>query len=296
MRRQLDIQRAAARQHGNVDRRQLHDAGWTERTIRSDVAAGWLIQRHRGVYAVGHVPRSQPSRWAAAVLALGPEAVLSHRACAAHFEIVRGAVPTEVIVPARLTRLRRDGIIVHRITLPPEHVTVRDGIPMTTLLRVLLDLATVFRVRALGNAFEEAQVRYGLQPEVVAAEVLCRRGHRGNARLAAILEGAVDPDKVRSILELRFLRMCAAHGIPRPIVNEKIGIWKPDFLWPEAELVVETDGGRFHRTAAKRRRDARKDAFLVSQGLTVLRLSWSDVTERTPETAGRVRAALVPSR
>ena len=35
------------------------------------------------------------------------------------------------------------------------------------------------------------------------------------------------------MLELRFLRMCAAHGLPRPLVNIHIGEWTPDFYWPE---------------------------------------------------------------
>ena len=58
------------------------------------------------------------------------------------------------------------------------------------------------------------------------------------------------------MLELRFLRLCDAHGLPRPLVNQRIGDWTPDFLWPEWRLIVETDGVEFHRTAAAKRRDA----------------------------------------
>jgi very-short-patch-repair endonuclease len=85
--------------------------------------------------------------------------------------------------------------------------------------------------------------------------------------------------------------MCAAHGIARPQVNIKIGIWAPDFLWPDRRLVVETDGYDFHRTAAARRRDARKHEELRSLGLTVVRLTWSDVVERPAPTAQRIRDA-----
>ena len=62
---------------------------------------------------------------------------------------------------------------------------------------------------------------------------------------------AVDPADVRSVLELRFLRMCAFHGIPRPLVNIRVGEWTPDFLWPEHRLVVETDGAAFHRARSR---------------------------------------------
>jgi len=136
-------------------------------------------------------------------------------------------------------------------------------------------------------------VQSGLLPAAVAAEVVMRPGHRGSGRLRIVLQGAVDPADVRSVLELRFLRLCAAHGIPRPRVNEPIRRWRPDFLWPEAGLVVETDGARFHGTAAKRRRDARKDEELRAMGLRVIRLRWTDVAARPDQTADRIRHALV---
>jgi len=289
-----DIQRLAERQHGNVSVTQLRTLGLSPTMIRSRTTAGWLIARHHGVYAVGHVPQTRESRWMAAVLTYGEGAVLSHRAAAALWELLPGGVPTEVTVPTRAGRRRRDGLLVHRSPLSARNVTVRDRIPVTTLLRTVLDVAAVVRTRQLHRVFEEAQVHHGLRPEVVAAEALCRRGYRGNARVWRTLEGSVDPDGVRSILELRFLRMCAAQGIPRPTVNAPIGPWTPDFLWPDVRLVVETDGDRFHRTAAKRARDAEKDAFMRSRGLTVLRLTWADVTNAPERTGDRVRTLLGP--
>jgi len=58
-------------------------------------------------------------------------------------------------------------------------------------------------------------------------------------------------------------------------------------------VIGETDGVAFHRTAAKRRRDAAKDAYLEALGYTVVRLTWADVTELPAATAARVSAALV---
>ena len=273
------IARIAAAQHGNITTHQLRNVGVTRRVQDRLVEGGWLIPRHRAVYAVGHVPRARESRWLAAVLALGDEAVLSHRSAAALWAILSGPVPTELTVPQRCGIRNRDGLLVHRKPLPEAHVTSRDGIPVTSLLRTVLDLATVLPLRRLANAFEQAQVLHHLPPEPLAAEVLCRRGYRGNARLRRILSGAVDPARVRSILELRFLRMCDAQGIPRPLVNEPIGRWTLDFFWPEFGLVVETDGHAFHRTAAAQRRDALKDRELGRLGLDVVRLTWADVVE-----------------
>jgi very-short-patch-repair endonuclease len=281
----------AARQHGNVTHAQLRACGLSPGDIEERHQQGWLIRRHTGVFAVGHVPRARESRWLAAVLALGEGAVLSHVAAGAHWEIVRGTAITEVIVPTTAGRPKRDGIIVHRQQLPGAHTTVHHGIPVTTPIRTLLDLASVLSPAALAKAFEQAQVKLHVPPVPLAAEVISRPRHRGNAKLRRILVGAVDPAAVRSVLELRFLRLCATHGIPRPQVNVRIEDWTPDFLWPEVGVVVETDGYGFHRTAAARRRDRIKDEFLRSEGFTVIRLTWADVTERPSATAAKVLAA-----
>jgi hypothetical protein len=286
-----DIRRIAglaARQHGNVTFTQLRALGLTRREIDGRRAAGWLIPRHTGVFALGYVPAERASAWHAAVLALGDGAVLSHTAAAAHWGMLRGGGVNEVTVPRTAGHLRRDGILVHRQRLPGSHVTTHRGIPVTNPIRTLLDLAAVSSLNVLFRAFEQAQVRLHMPPAPLAAEVIARPRWRGNAKLRRVLAGSVDPAAVRSILELRFLRMCAAHGIPRPQVNVRIGVWTPDFLWPHRRLVVETDGYEFHRTAAARRRDARKDEAMRSLGLTVGRLTWADVTARPAATARRV--------
>jgi hypothetical protein len=69
----------ATRQHGVVARWQLLLLGFTSDTIQDALEAGRLLPVRRGVYAVGHRRLTTQSRRMAAVLACGPEAVLSHR-------------------------------------------------------------------------------------------------------------------------------------------------------------------------------------------------------------------------
>lgn len=290
------IARLAARQHGYVTTAQLTAAGLTRHQIATRVRHGWLIRRHVGVYAVGHVPRTLHARLVAAVLALGVDATASHRAGGAVWEVVRGPVPVEVIVPTHAGVRSRDGIVVHRIPLRDDERTVRDGVPVTSLVRTVLDLAAVQRVRQVEWTFEEAQVRHHLHPEVLAAAAVSRRGCRGTAHVWTVLDGAVDPAGVASRLELRFLRLCAAHGIERPEVNVEQGVWTPDFHWPRAGVIVETDGGEFHRTVAARRRDARKDRALSAGGTSIMRLDWADVVDDPAATAARVRRLLAAPR
>jgi very-short-patch-repair endonuclease len=280
----------ATRQNGNVTHRQLLDAGLSRDEIVWRCEADWLIRRHTGVFAVGHVPASRESAWHAAVLALGDWAVLSYTTAAVLWRMLRETAVIEVTVPTTAGHAKRDGIVVHRQSLPETHITTHHGIPVTTPIRTLLDLAAVAPVSVLFRAFEQAQVHLHVPPAPLAAEVIARPRARGNGKLRRVLAGAVDPAEVRSVLELRFLRLCDAHGIPRPEVNVRIDEWTPDFYWPEWGLVVETDGVEFHRTTAARRRDALKDEFMRGRGLSVMRLTWAEVTEHPAETARRIRA------
>lgn len=64
-----------------------------------------------------------------------------------------------------------------------------------------------------------------------------------------------------------------------------------DFVAPSRKLVVEVDGG-YHRTAARKRADARRDRRLERAGLRVLRLSAQVVLSNLPEAVRLVAAAL----
>ncbi len=229
----------------------------------------------------------------AAVLALSDGAVLSHRAAAELWELLPPSRGLHVAVPRTAGHVARDGITVHRAALPAADTKRRSGIGVTSLPRTLLDLAATVDADTLAVAFEEAQVIHQLHPLTMVRAIEKRSRRRGTAAMRALLMGAVDPTGVRSPMELRFLRLCADQHIPRPLVNGRIGPWRPDFLWREHHLVVETDGGRFHQSLAKRERDERKDAALTAQGLTVLRLRWHEVVYMQADTAARVLDALV---
>src|SRR5579875_3566738 len=92
------IARLAGRQHGYVTREQLLEVGLSRSGIDRRVKAGRLARVYDGVYAVGHVRDDEIGRAMAAVLACGPDAVLSHHSAAAlwGFRRWRGG-PMEVI-------------------------------------------------------------------------------------------------------------------------------------------------------------------------------------------------------
>ena len=150
----------ATDQHGVLARRQLLQAGLGKSAIDSRVQSGRLLLLHRGVYAVGHSRLTQRGRWMAAVLACGEGAALSHSSAAALWGLMRARGPS-IHVTSQHGRGGRTVITLHRSRLHPEDRTRRDGIPVTSLPRTLLDLADVVEEERWGRAAEEAE-RLGL--------------------------------------------------------------------------------------------------------------------------------------
>ncbi len=90
----------AERQYGIVARWQLLGAGWSEGAIKKRIASGRLYRLHPGVYLVGHQLVQREGRWMAAVLASGPDAVLSHYSAAALWRLRPNSRTTiDVTVP-----------------------------------------------------------------------------------------------------------------------------------------------------------------------------------------------------
>jgi predicted transcriptional regulator of viral defense system len=114
-RRDVEIAKIAARQHGVITAAQLVASGLSDSTISERARRGLLHRVHRGVYAVGHPGLSREGRWMAAVLAYGEGAALSHTSAAALWGFLRPLDgPVHVSVPTYAGRRRRAGIRIHR--------------------------------------------------------------------------------------------------------------------------------------------------------------------------------------
>ncbi len=100
----------------------------------------------------------------------------------------------------------------------------------------------------------------------------------------------------RSELEDRLLEPVLAHGLPRPLVNARLGGLprrvEVDFLFADVGLVVEADGARYHESRVARDADIARQAMLGAAGYRVMRVNWNQVTRQREETIRRLRQAL----
>ncbi len=231
---------------------------------------------HAGVYAVGHLPRTDEARWMAAVLAC--DGVLSHQSAAALHDLpVRDNGLTRVTT---VHAVRRSRIVSHRAALAPADREVRRGIPVTSLARTLADCAHHLDGETFHRAVREAQFR-GRFDEAKVRDALSRRP---STRLAGYLG---DETLTQSQLEDRFLRLCRRHGIPAP--RTQFGSRpRVDFIWPDRGLVVEVDGWQAHGTRVAFQQDRATTNALQLRGLVVLRYTHEDVTRREGLVAAQV--------
>lgn len=280
----LAINRFAREQHGIVTTKQLVAAGLTRAAISKRVRSGRLYRVHQGVYSVGHDGLSREASWMAAVLACGRGTVLSHGSAAVLWELLRPLEgPIDITVPNHTGRSRRHGLRIHRCvsldvgatlsttglqTRPPRLVTVRRGIPVTTVARTLEDLR-----------------RSDLRPTLV------RRAIR-QAEFLRLPLGDIETDRTRSDLEQYFLRLCRRHRLSLPEVNVPIGRMTVDFLWRSANLVVETDSYVTHGGTVAFDDDRQRDLALRRLGYSVHRYGERQLELEPGTVAEDVAAAL----
>jgi very-short-patch-repair endonuclease/predicted transcriptional regulator of viral defense system len=268
---------AARRQHGVVSRAQLLEAGYRPQSIKHRIAKGRLHPVGRGVYAMGRPALTLHGRWMAAVLSCGPHAALSHQSAAALWGIrASGHRSIEVSVPMRV-RPRRPGIVVHRrANLAGSDLTRHEGIPVTSPVCTLIDIAARLNRDQLEAAVNEAD-KLGLTDPERLRSALDQATRRPGIRALRDLLDRPTFTLTDSQLERRFLPLARKAGLPVPETGRYVNGFRVDFYWPELGLVVETDGLRYHRTPAQQARDRVRDQAHTVAGLTTLRFTRAQV-------------------
>lgn len=295
-RRPFDIAvEIAGRQHGVVSRSQLREAGLSRRVIDGLRASRYLRVLHRGVYRVGAVV-GPAAREFAAVLACGADALVSHWSAGSLWRLPVEAPPNEpvhVLVPWGRARVR-PGIRAHRgRDLRPGDATTRDGVPVTTAPRTILDLAAELTTRELERVVARAERDRVVERGDLTAMLATHPRHPGRRALALVIGSGEPVPYVRSEAEQRLLAILGDTRLPAPRVNARVHGFEVDFYWPSERLIVEVDGFEYHGSRAAFRRDRRRDTALTNAGFRVVRLTWEDLTETPKAVLASIAQALV---
>jgi len=297
-----------------VSRRELLGRGLTRFQLTAAVASGELVRVRRGVYAAAPLTprgrhllsggRADPAyveQVRAVLLSLGSTAAASGRTAAVlwGFDLAVEPRDVEVHVAAGRTHVRLDGVVVHARDLRACEVRVVPGhgaIRLTSAAATVVECALT-RPLAEGVAVADSALRSGLMSvEELVRAVDAHAGRPGARRLRHVLS-LVDPG-CESVLESLVRVLLVTHGmlpLSQHLLLTRAGaaVARADFAWPDARLLLECDGRRWHDPADARDRDRRRDNEVVRLGWRVLRVSWDEVVRHPVFVVELIRDALL---
>ncbi len=142
---------------------------------------------HRGVYRLTQFPHSRYEDLFIAWLIAGPDAVISHlSALLLHdlSDVLPEAI--HVTVPRTASR-RKPGLRLHTNRIDPDDTTQREGLPVTTVPRTIVDVA----LAGLSDEFVLQAAREAVRAGLVTPAQLLAEAERRSTGLARMLHSAL---------------------------------------------------------------------------------------------------------
>ncbi len=274
-------------QHGAFSIEQARSAGIPARVLRGWVKSGLLDATGVRTFRSALQPPDPFTDLAGLIRDVRPKTWISHETAGAiiGFETLDIQLPYDLTV-RRGDLFRRPGVRLHTATvLEPADVTMRHGLPITSPIRTLIDLAPRLGNKRLTQILDGA-LRDRLFTETALIERIARLRSQGKyalPRLLAVIDGAEPSRGGHSWLERRYLELAAARGLPRPTVQAVVGrvdgrTIRVDCRYPGTPVVVELLGYRWHRTRAQLQRDTDRMNQMILDGLVPFQFTYDHIT------------------
>jgi Protein of unknown function (DUF559) len=237
---------------------------------------------------------------AASVAVAGDRVVASHvDAAVVHGLDLLDRPPADIVTLSRPdgapgSRTGRPGTLMHKVALPDAHLRYRDGIPVTSVPRTVVDLARTLPFRAgvvvADSALHGYQVGKGELESVLRD---CARWPGiAKARRVVAFSDSLAESPFESIARVAF----AEGGLPKPmlqvwIVRSHDPIARVDFLWEKHATIAEADGTVKYADPGRARQQLRRDSELRRAGYEVVHFTWRDLVADPDQVIGWIRAA-----
>ncbi|HYU38861.1 MAG TPA: hypothetical protein VEM59_03345 [Acidimicrobiia bacterium] len=259
--------------------------GLSDRQISGRIALG-LWQR---VYDDAFIAAGAPLTWKGALLAAcwagGFRAAASHRSAAELWELAGGRRSIVEITCPRWRRAKQNGLVVHETNaLDGTDIVEKEGIPVTTPDRTLLDLGAVCHESVVEMALDNAEYR-GLVTRASVQATLDRLGRSGRNGVGTLrrLLMANEPERQapESEMETALVQCLRRNGWPEPIPQFEIRqagkfVARVDAAYPEWRIAIEYQSNEYHsgRLASERDNDRR---------LRIIAAGWFPVEAMLPD-------------
>jgi Protein of unknown function (DUF559) len=273
-----------------------------------NVGGEWHIVR-RGGYAraelVAKLPgtaelRDRTLSLATAVAIAGTDAAVSHQDAALLHGLAQLERPPAGVVtvcrPGATDRLLdgRPSVRIRGTALPRNQVTVRRGVPVTSVARTVIDLARTTPFRS-GVVTADCAIYLGKtsKPELEAVIATSARwpGIERARRVVEFSDGRSE-SPFESIARVAF----RDGGLPPPELQVWVGgdsgpVGRVDFLWREHRTIAEADGALKYADPDRARQQLRRDADLREAGFEVVHFGWAELTLTPHQVIRAIRAA-----
>ena len=297
------IGQVAASQYGLLTLEQLRATGVSRRTLDRLIARGHLIRVAAAVYLVNGAPENWQRRLLTEQLAAGAEALVSHRTGAVVYELDGFDTHRRTVhltVPrGRQPRLRKH-VVLHR---SPDYgliqPMIRQGIPVTDVARLLLDLyaSEPNREVARRGLFSARKKKLVTWAELVEClEAHARKGRRGIAAFRADLELYSRIGCPESSFEDAIRELLAGAGLPEPALQHWVTAnghhYRIDVAYPELKIGIEGKSKAHHMTDEAFESDPVREADLAIAGWLMLQVTWGHIDRDPGGVLRRVRQAI----
>jgi hypothetical protein len=279
-----------ARHHENVvTRRQLVDAGFTDKQISLLLERGHWVQLQRGVYLLGRGPATWRQRARAAQAAAGDHVALDAGTALLWWRIDG---PEEGDIDLVLTEGKGKPSPRGSIVRQPSRVVstrVRDDVRVVCIEDALLGYAAARgdNRRAVEVAVESALLSRRTSERKIWQTIgrNARPGVRGVALLRHVMEHRPKGKPSRSILELEVLDLLRSNDLPLPqrnvdVIDGNGDKREIDLCYLPQKGAIEADSRRWHSTASQTADDRRRQSALEAVGFEFVRVTWRDVFDR----------------
>jgi very-short-patch-repair endonuclease len=294
-----ELRRLAETQVGLLTRAQLTAVTGTPDAAFNRTISRTLIPLSPRVFRLSGTPVGPVQVALAAVLDAGPGAALARTTGAHWWGIGRHRLyPLHVVTPGD-RRLAQPLARIHTDTaLDERQVVRRNGVPVTTPARTIVDLAAVLGSAPLGRALDAVLGRKLASLGFVSAtlESLACRGRPGVRALRALIAERRDlMPAPESALECAFQDIARQAGrvLERQVhlYDEQGWISRVDFIDREAHVVALIDGAEFHSTLTDRRHDDIVTSRLQQAGWRVVRFADTEILFARQDVRRRLTSA-----
>lgn len=277
-------------------RAQAVSAGLTYNAVRRRVDSGLFVVVGHHTLTFAGLTLGWRSRLRAALLDLGPGALVSGEAAAAlHGLDGFDEGPETYLVPRALRGRTTNGTVTSSHSITRLDWVVIDGLAVTSGTRTVVELIGRVERNELGNALDSAYRKRLTTPTVVDRRLteLGRQGRPGVADFDRLMELA----GVESWLERAFLRVINGTGLPRPCIQRTYGgdgvhVARVDFDFDPLPIIVEVGGKRGYVSAAERQRKERRRNELQLLGKVIYFFTTEDVRDDPSYVVRTLTAAL----